>query len=58
MRQLFLVLLGLGIGLGSGAAMAQPKSMPEDAKVYILWPPDGQVIRGAFWVRMGMDIGG
>src|SRR3954451_5824230 len=35
-------------------AQAQPRSMPEGAKVYILWPPDGQVIRGAFWVRMGL----
>jgi len=58
MRLLYLVLLGLGIALGSGAAMAQPKSMPEDAKVYILWPPDGQVIRGAFWVRMGLSGAG
>jgi uncharacterized protein DUF4399 len=58
MRLLYLVLLGLSIALGSGAAMAQPKSMPEDAKVYILWPPDGQVIRGAFWVRMGLSGAG
>ena len=36
------------------AAVAQERAMPEEAKVYILWPPDGQVIRGAFWVRMGL----
>ena len=36
------------------AAFAQPRTMPETARVYILWPGDGQVIRGAFWVRMGL----
>jgi hypothetical protein len=32
--------------------------MPPDAKVYIIWPPDGAVIRGAFWVRMGLSGAG
>lgn len=36
------------------AAHAQQRAMPDTAKVYILWPPDGQVVRGAFWVRMGL----
>jgi hypothetical protein len=43
---------------GSDAVMAQQRSMPEDAKVYILWPSDGQVIRGGFWVRMGLSGAG
>lgn len=34
-------------------ALAQ-QALPEGAKVYILWPYDGAVIRGAFWVRMGL----
>ena len=44
--------------MGVSAAHAQPKPMPEDAKVYILWPPDGAVIKGAFWVRMGLSGAG
>jgi hypothetical protein len=39
-------------------AIAQQRPMPEDARVYILWPPDGQVIRGGFWVRMGLAEAG
>jgi hypothetical protein len=36
-------------------ARAEPKPSPEGAKVYILWPPDGQVIPGGkFWLRMGL----
>jgi Domain of unknown function (DUF4399) len=42
----------------SAAAQAQSKPMPEGAKVYILWPPDGAVVRGAFWVRMGLSGAG
>ena len=31
----------------------QPR--PPDARLYIIWPPDGQVIRGGrLWVRMGL----
>ncbi|MDN3565344.1 DUF4399 domain-containing protein [Paeniroseomonas aquatica] len=40
------------------AAYAQLRTMPETARVYILWPSDGQVIRGAFWVRMGLADAG
>jgi hypothetical protein len=35
-------------------AVAQQTSPPDEPRVYILWPPDGQVIHGAFWVRMGL----
>jgi hypothetical protein len=42
-----------------GVAAADPKPMPEDAKVYIIWPADGQVIPGGkFWVRMGLSNAG
>ena len=38
----------------AGVAVAQ-STMPGDAAVYILWPPDGAVIPGGkFWVRMGL----
>jgi hypothetical protein len=34
---------------------AQQKPSPPGARVYILWPPDGQVIPGGkFWLRMGL----
>jgi hypothetical protein len=56
-----LVHAGLALTLGflaaSGAA-AQQRPMPENARVYILWPPDGQVVRGGFWVRMGLAEAG
>jgi hypothetical protein len=47
------------VGLVSPApTVAQQQSMPEDARVYILWPPDGQVVHGTFWVRMGLSGAG
>lgn len=40
-------------------AGAEPKSMPEGTRVYILWPPDGAVIPGGkFWLRMGLSGAG
>ncbi len=50
--------LAAGMLLAGAATVAQQRSMPEDAKVYILWPPDGQVVRGGFWVRMGLSGAG
>ena len=42
--------------LVGGTAAADPKPISQDAKVYIIWPPDGQVIPGGkFWVRMGLS---
>ena len=46
-----MTMLALSVPL---TAVAQQRAMPAEAKVYILWPPDGQVIRGSFWVRMGL----
>jgi hypothetical protein len=40
------------------AAAQQRRAMPENARVYILWPNDGAVIRGGFWVRMGLAEAG
>jgi Domain of unknown function (DUF4399) len=48
----------MGILLAGSVAVAQQSTMPPDAKVYILWPSDGQVIKGAFWVRMGLSGAG
>jgi len=47
-----------GTLLAGVAATAQQSTMPPDAKVYILWPNDGQVIKGAFWARMGLSGAG
>ena len=42
-----------------GVAAADPKSIPEGAKIYIIWPADQQVIPGGkFWVRMGLSGAG
>lgn len=36
------------------AIAQQPPAAADETRVYILWPPDGQVIRGEFWVRMAL----
>ncbi len=48
----------MGILLQGRVAIAQQSTMPADAKVYIVWPSDGQVIKGSFWVRMGLSGAG
>lgn len=60
MKQLGLLLpLAAVWALTAGAAAADPKPMPENAKVYIIWPGDGQVIPGGkFWLRMGLSGAG
>ena len=50
--------LAVGLMAMGGDAAAQQHPMPENAKVYIIWPPDGQVVRGGFWVRMGLSGAG
>ena len=53
------VALAAGLLLCSTAAVqAQQHVMPEAARVHILWPEDGQVIHGPFWVRMGLSGAG
>ncbi len=45
----------LWIGLG----IAGPSPAPEGARVYIIWPHDGTVIKGGkFWIRMGLRTAG
>jgi Domain of unknown function (DUF4399) len=54
-----LVPLAMIGALISGVASADPKPISPDAKVYIIWPADGQVIpTGKFWVRMGLSNAG
>jgi hypothetical protein len=59
MKQIgLLVPMAVALGLIAGVALADPKPMPENAKVYIIWPSDGQVVQGKFWVRMGLSGAG
>jgi Domain of unknown function (DUF4399) len=54
-----LALVAVVLAATGGVAIADPKSMPDNAKVYIIWPADGQVIQGGkFWVRMGLSNAG
>ena len=57
-RTLVLVAALAAVVLVGSPAVAQQATMPPDARVYILWPSDGQVIKGAFWVRMGLSGAG
>jgi hypothetical protein len=59
-RALLAALAALVVGATAiTVATADPKPMPKDAYVYIIWPPDGAVIRGGkFWVRMGLSGAG
>ena len=59
MRRTWVLVAALAaVVLAGSPAVAQQSTMPQDAKVYILWPSDGQVIKGAFWVRMGLSGAG
>ena len=41
--------------IGVHTAQAQTAAAPANPEVYIIWPPDGQVIQaGKLWVRMGL----
>lgn len=49
-----LIIAGAVGTLLAGPALAQQKPVADDARVYIIWPKDGQVIHGGkLWVRMG-----
>jgi len=60
MKRVCSVFAALGsILLLAGEANAQRQPAPEDARVYIIWPADGQVISGGkFWLRMGLASAG
>ena len=57
-RTRVLVAAFTAVVLAGSVAVAQQSTMPPDARVYILWPPDGQVIKGGFWIRMGLSGAG
>ena len=58
MRSPFLALLFAAAALVS-SARAEPTAVPADAREYIQWPADGQVLHnGKFWVRMGLSGAG
>jgi hypothetical protein len=38
----------------SAGAFAGKTPAPKDAYLYIIWPTDGERIRGAFWCRFGL----
>ncbi len=53
----FWVLMAVIIGPNMVSAGDTPA--PSNAKVYIIWPSDGQVIKGGkFWLRMGLRNAG
>ena len=50
-----LVFAMFSLVLSTGQVLAQGTPSPENAKVYFIWPGDGQVIRGGkFWLRFGL----
>ena len=50
-----LVVAIFSLVLSTGQVLAQGTPSPENAKVYFIWPGDGQVIRGGkLWVRFGL----
>lgn len=36
-------------------AARKPKPAPEGAKLRIIWPRNGAVVKGGFWLRMGLS---
>jgi hypothetical protein len=56
--RILLILAGTLV-FGSSHVFAERTPSPENARVYIIWPPDGAVIRGGkLWVRMGVRNAG
>ncbi len=56
LRTLLAALLSIGL---AGPLAAGETPVPGDAKVYIIWPSDGQVIKGGkLWLRMGIRNAG
>jgi len=47
-------LLGVALALLPAAALAQAKTTPKDARIYIMYPENGATERGAFLCRFGL----
>jgi len=54
-RALAVLAAALLAGLLPVVASSQQTQAPADAFVYIIWPPDGATVKGAFWCRFGLD---
>ncbi len=54
MPLLRMALLCAALALPSAAALAQAKTTPKDALLYIVLPEDGATVKGAFWCRFGL----
>jgi Domain of unknown function (DUF4399) len=54
MPLLRMALLGAALALLPAAALAQAKTTPKDAVIYIASPEDGATVKGAFWCRFGL----
>ena len=48
------VLLSVALTAVPVAAYPQGTPAPADAFLYIIWPPDGATLKGAFWCRFGL----
>lgn len=54
-----ILLMAMALLVCSTSMAADRTPAPEGAEVYIIWPPDGAVIRGGkLWVRMGLRTAG
>lgn len=49
-----LLLAAAACGLLPARALAGPTAAPKDAYLYIIWPNEGDRIKGAFWCRFGL----
>jgi hypothetical protein len=51
--------LALAAALGGSLSLALAAEPPPGARLYIIWPKNGQVIQGGkFWLRMGLKGAG
>src|SRR5215471_1865704 len=51
MRNARAILITAALSVLPVAAYSQGKPAPADAFLYIVWPPDGATLKGAFWCR-------
>src|ERR1700751_1455356 len=54
MRHARAILITAALSVLPVAAYSQGKPAPADAFLYMIWPPDGATLKGAFWCRFGL----
>lgn len=54
MRHARAILITAALSVLPVAAYSQGKPAPADAFLYLIWPPDGATLKGAFWCRFGL----